>query len=148
MQTDFLDKHEKQYLQSCQWPPRAWLRTFFWCFLPAIGAASVATQYARGLDVGDVLVTAGIFAALSLAYFPLVKFVAKPFSYRVVNWSGVARRVAATKGNVGEDFIGERRVFLPIGWDEYFNAFAGREIDAHGVLATEATRSACGPHEA
>jgi hypothetical protein len=139
MQTDFLDKHEKEYLQSLQWPPLAWLRAIFCAFLPAMGAAAVTTQFLRSMDMISILLTAGIFALLSLAYFPLVQIVVKPFSYRVINWSGVARRVPASKGNVAEDYIGDRRVFLPIGWDEYFAGLLGREVHAHGVYASEST---------
>jgi len=139
MQTDFLDKHEKEYLQSFQWPPLAWLRAIFWAFLPAMGAAAVATQFLRSMDLISILLTGGIFALLSLAYFPLVQIVVKPFPYRVINWSGVARRVPASKGNVAEDYIGDRRIFLPVGWDEYFAALLGREVHAHGVYASEST---------
>lgn len=139
MQTDFLDKHERQYLQACQWPPRTMLQTFFWYFLPAIGAAATAAQWVRGIDTAGIVITAAIFAVLVLIYFPLVAIVARPFSQRVINWSGVARSVPAPAGTRSEDFIGDTRVVLPIGWDDRFRAMSGRDICAHGVAATAST---------
>jgi hypothetical protein len=139
MPSDFLDKYEQQYLRSFQWPPLAWLRTVFWAFLPAMGIAAFVTQWLRGIDVIGMWLTAGIFALLSLVYFPLVQLTAKPISWRVINWSGIVRRVPAGKGNVAEDYIGDRRVFLPMGWDEYFAALVGREVHAHGVYASDST---------
>ena len=133
MQTEFLDKHEKQYLLACQWPPLSILRAFFWCFLPAIGAAAAGAQWVRGIDTGGIALTGAIFAVLALVYFPLVRIVRKPFGVRIINWSGVARTIAAASGNRSEDYVGDTRVVLPVGWEDRFREMSGRDVCAYGV---------------
>jgi hypothetical protein len=51
----------------------------------------------------------------------------------VINWTGPALLQPNKETNIVEEFIGDKRVVLPIGWESHFQKLSGRQIRAHGV---------------
>lgn len=128
-----LDKNECQFLSACRRPRLAWQRAFFLFFLPAMAAASMATQWTRGLDDAGTLLTGAVFLTLSLIYLPMAFMTSRQYSADVVAWSGVARVAPASSGRGHENFVGETEIILPIAWEARFMALRGRTLAVRGV---------------
>lgn len=133
MPTDPLDNHELRYLDSSRRPRLAWQRAFFLCLLPAFGAASMVTQWTRGIDQTGMLLTGAVFFMLALIYFPMAWLTSRQYSPDIVTWSGAARVVPASTGQGHENYVGETRVILPIAWAARFMAMRGRVFTVRGV---------------
>ena len=128
MPTAALDKNECQFLSACRRPRLAWQRAFFLFFLPAMAAASMATQWTRGLDDAGTLLTGAVFLTLSLIYLPMAFMTSRQYSADVVAWSGAARVAPASSGRGHENFVGETEIILPAAWEARFILFTTTRI--------------------